>query len=242
MAKGHRWAFVVAVSALLAVVVGCAPRLIGLEHETLLRLKIEPEIQVIRYAPPTFDVDNPGNSVVGSLSGVSGGELAVPSQGASAAQTGTAYGLADPARTVQDRVVASLGFEMGLKNLRPMAEVRPTDGLDELGKAFSRGFVLDFKTLRWGLSYDPQSPTRYRVVYSARARLIRVADASLAWQGVCEASEGQAVYGTTMGELMATDAALLRDKLDEAAGSCSEELVRQFLRQAERDQEPPPKE
>ena len=208
----------------LAGVYGCAPRLVGLEHDTLLRLKAEPEIRVVRYPPPMFDVVNPGNSVVGS---VSGGAIAVPSQGAEAA---------DPARTVQDRFVSSLGFEMGLTNLRPLDDVSPTDRLDDLGKAFGHGFVLDFRTLRWGLSYDPQLWTRYRVVYSARARLVHASDASLAWQGVCDASEREAVSGTTMGELMATDAALLRDKLDDAARVCSEDLVRQFLQRAGRDQ------
>lgn len=221
-----------AASAVLAGVWGCAPRLVGLEHDTLLRLKAEPEIRVVRYLPPVFDVTNPGNSVLGSMSGVSGGAMTVPSQGAA---------VADPARTVQDHFVASLGFELGLTNLRPVEDVPPTDGLDEMGKAFGHGLILDFKTLHWGLSYDPQLWTRYRVVYSARARLVRTDDASLTWQGVCDVSEREAASGTTMGELTATDAALLRDKLEDAARSCSEELVRQFLRQAGPDQGTPPK-
>ena len=224
----HRWlALAVAASAVLAGGWGCAPRLVGLEHDTLLRLKAEPEIRVVRYPPPMFDIANPGNRVVGSVFGVSGGGIAVPSQG---------FAAADPVRAVQDRFAASLGFETGLTNLRPVDDVPPSDRLDETGKAFGHGLILDFKTLRWGLSYDPQLWTRYRVVYSARARLVRADDASLAWQGICDASEREAAPGTTMGELTAADAALLRDKLDDAARSCSEDLVRQFLRQAGRDQ------
>ena len=140
-----------------------------------------------------------------------------------------AFGLTDPARTVQDRFTAALAFELGLSSLRLAEETAAGDGLDDLHQAFGTGVVLDLKTIHWGLSPDPTLWTRYRLEYAARARLVRVEAATVVWQGVCDASEREAEGGATLGELTADDAERLTEKFRDAAQACADELLGQIL-------------
>lgn len=222
-----RLAAVVVGAVGLAAIAGCAPRLIGIDRDALLRLKDQPEIRVVRHPPPGFDLGNPGNTVLGSIFGLSGGSPVAGPQGT--AEIARAFGLTDPARTVQDRFTASLAFELGLSSLRAVDEIAAGDGLDDLQKAFGTGVVLDLKTVRWGISPDPQFGTRYRVDYAARARLIRVEEATVVWQGACDASEREAERGATLGELTADDAERLTEKFRDAAQACADELLGQIL-------------
>ena len=211
----------------LSLVAGCAPRFVGIDRDTLLRLKDQPEIRVVRHPPPAFDLGNPGNTVLGSVFGLSGGSPVAGPQGTG--EIARAFGLTDPARTVQDRFTASLAFELGLSSLRPVDNVVSGDGFDDLQKAFGTGVVLDLKTMRWGISPDPQFGTRYRVDYAARARLVRVEEATVVWQGACDASEREAERGATLGELTADDAERLTEKFRDAAQACADELLGQIL-------------
>jgi hypothetical protein len=222
-----RLAAVVVGAAWLAAVAGCAPRLVGIDRDALLQLKDQPEIRVVRHPPPGFDLGNPGNTVLGSVFGLSGGSPVAGPQGTS--EIARAFGLTDPARTLQDRFTASLAFELGLSSLHPVDDAVSGDGFDDLRRAFGTGVVLDLKTVRWGISPDPQFGTRYRVDYAARARLVRVEEATVVWQGACDASEREAERGATLGELTADDAERLTEKFRDAAQACADELLGQIL-------------
>jgi hypothetical protein len=222
-----RLAAVVIGAAWLAVVAGCAPRLVGIDRDALLRLKDQPEIRVVRHPPPAFDLGNPGNTVLGSVFGLSGGSPVAGAQGTG--EITRAFGLTDPARTVEDRFTAALAFELGLSSLRPVDEIAAGDGLDDLHQAFGTGVVLDLKTIHWGLSPDSTLWTRYRLEYAARARLVRVEEATVVWQGVCDTSERAAERGATLGELTAHDAARLTEKFRDAAQACADALLGQIL-------------
>ena len=222
-----RLAVVVVGAGWLVLVAGCAPRLVGIDRDALLQLKDQPEIRVVRHPPPAFDLGNPGNTVLGSVFGLSGGAPVAGSQGTGGITR--AFGLTDPARTVQDRFTASLAFELGLSSLHPVDEVAAGDGLDDLRRAFGTGVVLDLKTIHWGLSPDSKLWTRYHVDYAARARLVRVEAATVVWQGVCDASGREAEPGTTLGELTADNAERLTEQFRDAAQACADELLRQIL-------------
>lgn len=202
----------------LFLVMGCAGGAVDADRDVLLGLKQEPHIRVVVYRPPTFHVSTPGNSVVGSVPGVSGGALALPGGPSGDAMT-------DPARVVARDLSEALMFELGLDNLQPQAEPRDDDGPASLAAAFGDGLVLDVKTVRWGLSPDPELWTRYLVQYEARSRLVRLRDGRIVWQATCDGSERDAPRGSTIGELTATEALALQDKLYDAANRCARDLV-----------------
>jgi hypothetical protein len=109
-----------------------------------------------------------------------------------------------------------------------------------LKETFPTGVVLEVQTRRWMLESTP------RVVYSARARLLRLADSAVIWQGTCEHvaevhvsdvpdfDERRKPHPTIaqprpdqlmMEELEANDGKLLKAKLREAADGCADKLL-----------------
>lgn len=213
-----------AVWPMVAAVMGCAAGAVDLDRDVLLGLKQEPQIHLVVYRSPVFTVATPGNSLVGSVPGVSGGALTMPF-----GTPGSNGGVYDPAVVVSEELGKALAFELGLTNLRPRPGAEPDDRPGALATSLGEGLVLDVKTLRWGMAPDPHLWTRYRVRYVARSRLIRLRDGRTVWQADCDASEREARSGSTLGELTAQDSAVLNDRLREAATRCSRDLTARFF-------------
>lgn len=199
------------------LVMGCAAGAVEVDRGALLGLRHEPSIHLVVYSHPVFKVDAPGNSLVGSLPGVSGGALTMRSAGAG-------RDAVDPAPVVSEELGKALAFELGLTNIRPRPGIEPDDHPRALA-TLGDGMVLDVKTVRWGVAPDPDLWTRYRVLYEARSRLIQLHDRRIVWQAACDASEREATPGGTLGELTANHATALNDKLREAATRCSRDLT-----------------
>jgi hypothetical protein len=209
---------------------GCAPRAIRLGAEDLAALNRVATVVLTRHQPPVFAVETPGNSSVGSVSGVSGGELVFPGRAAGSAPIEREYGLDDPAIAVRKSVLDALTFEAGVTAAPTEVPAPADDRVDALAESAGRdGWLLDVKTLHWGLVVDTKFLTRYRVSLRARGRLIDLARGRAAWQGFCDATERDAPIGSTIPELTAGDAEPLKARLDAAAKRCGSALVEQMF-------------
>lgn len=177
--------------------------------------------------------------------------------------------LEDPAPHVKDRLVNALQTNLKLTNVRTVSEWpqnlniafealqetrRAGSALDvetntrkfdsALKEAFQTGVVLEVQTRRWRVEGT-------RVVYSARAGMVRLSDLADIWRVACtrvskvQPSDVPAFAEKTMPNipqiprqeelwmaeaLKANDGALLRAKLREAADACADSLAGQVLR------------
>lgn len=214
----------------LVLATGCASHAIRLGPDDLVALNRAATVAVARHQPPAFDVDTPGNSTIGSVSGVSGGTLVFPGRSAGSAPIETEYGLDDPAIGVRDAVLDALAFETGVTRAPTDVPEPADDRVDTLVASAGReGWLLDVQTLQWGLVVDDTLWTRYRVSLGARARLIDLARGRVAWQGFCDATEPDAPSGSTIPELTARDAEPLKTRLAAAAQRCGRSLVDQLF-------------
>lgn len=208
----------------------CAARSIGIGHDTLVALKDAPPVKVARYTPPAFTIEDPGNSVVGSLGGVSGGVLVMPGRSAGSTPLESEYAINDPGLEVRARVLEALGFELGVRAADREGPPLSDDRLDAIRQALGQeGWLLDVKTLAWGLAYDPKIRTRYRVQVRARTRLIDLEQGRVVWQATCDGSERDAPNGSLLTELTAHDATALKARLVAAADRCADDLVEHFF-------------
>ena len=119
--------------------------------------------------------------------------------------------------------------DLGFKNIRSVQEGFSNDDPADLKKSFEKGMVMDFKTLEWQLNYYPTDWSHFRVIYSARARLIRMEDSKITWQAFCNLTgEEPEKPRPTMDQLKENNYSLLKEKLNVAAEQCAHELIAQF--------------
>ena len=126
--------------------------------------------------------------------------------------------LSDPAPRVKGRLVAMLQRDVGLKNIRTVSDVPKDDNIELLKETFQTGAVLDVRTVKWGIDNN-------RAKYSARVRLVRLADSAVLWEATCDDFiADKAKPSPTMEALTANDGELLKTKLGEVADLCADQL------------------
>jgi hypothetical protein len=92
-------------------------------------------------------------------------------------------------------------------------------------------FVLDFRTTDWGLLYYTWDWDRYRVRYSAAARLVDLTGPgtpTVAWEGRCQVLDDEYDRRPFLKDFLSDDGTLLRSRLLDAAEECSRQLWRKF--------------
>lgn len=145
----------------------------------------------------------------------------------------TDYPLEDPLLRIMERVVSGLASGVRLDTLRRVKHaVKAGTDLEGLKRELGPAVVLDFRTLSWGLRAHPDDREAYVVDLSVQSRLIRLADSSVIWSGVCYAPWGDGRRPTpTLAQLTAEGGTLLRRRLDDTATNCADDLLAQLFGQ-----------
>lgn len=176
------------------------------------------------YAPPVFAVESGGYSeAFYGMAGLGSWTEAVREGKRWVAE----YALEDPSIKAGRLFLSDLKkLDMEARSFQEAADDSP----GALREAFgAKGLVLDMKTTRWMLAYFPADATRYRLTFEARARLISLEGPEIIWKARCRYTEGDIGKSSTLTEFEANHAALLRDRLNEAADSCAKELRGEFF-------------
>lgn len=138
--------------------------------------------------------------------------------------------LGDPVLRVRDHFLSGVEAELGLKNLQVVADPVVSDDVDQLKSAFGSGLVLDFKTQLWGINRGVVFSSRLN--YQARARLIRLDESKLLWEGRCL---GSSLRLPRWAQLAADEGKVLKAKLVETGEACAQVLLDQFLGRAKQN-------
>ena len=91
------------------------------------------------------------------------------------------------------------------------------------------GMVLDVQTINWSFGYFPTKWGKYRVIYSAKLRLIDSDSGNLLAEGFCDRIPEYDENAPSKDELLADSAARLKEELSLAAGSCIDQLKSNVL-------------
>ncbi len=212
-----------ALLAVLPLLAGCAATPIRIDQAERARLATVPVVQTVRYEPESFVVTTAGKAMFGlvgtGLAASAGTELRLT------------LGLDDPARAVQTRFLEVVSRDLGVKNVRAArAPAGNKDDPSALKATIGSGVVFDFRTTSWTIVYHPKDFGRYRTVYAGRARLVRVDDGKVLWQGLCsKRSDDDPATSPTYDELTANKGALLKATFAKNAALCADDLVAQFF-------------
>jgi hypothetical protein len=132
--------------------------------------------------------------------------------------------LPDPAVSIRQALLADLVTE---DVLTPVASTTKTDAMDaeKLAKQYPGGdLLLDVQTVNWSFIYFPTNWSHYRVIYSAKVRLIDTKHSKVVADGFCARVPEETPSSPTRDELLENKAARLKQELATAADYCVKEF------------------
>lgn len=138
-------------------------------------------------------------------------------------------GIADPDRYIGEQLRLALQAKYGLSPQADETVIADTSDTNKLAALYpDADYLLDTQTVNWSFLYRP-SLTHYRVLYSAKVRLIDVRKARLIAEGFCYRKDDDDPNPPTYDELLANQAELLKSRLHSHADDCIGELKQKLL-------------
>jgi hypothetical protein len=119
------------------------------------------------------------------------------------------------------------------RNMRVIAidKVAANDSPSTLASTYpGADLLLDVKTLSWMFVYYPSDWSHYKVIYSARVRLIDTASKDILAETACKTVQGDDKHPPTREQLLDDHGALLKDYLNKGADACVNVLAKNLLR------------
>jgi hypothetical protein len=208
--------------AVLLFGVGCATTTIAPNRTEIAKLQ---DVRALTYTPAPFVLASAGKIAAGSLFGMIGGAVAAGSMQRAGQEMIATHAVPDPAIAVRERLAAALSEQF---NLQATSDTAPAaDSAAALRTSFGGdASVLDTQTTNWQLLYYPADWGHHYLLYAARARLLRLRDGKVLWQNYCvrqlrDPKESR----RKVDDYRADNGALLKQKAQEAADGCAEELI-----------------
>lgn len=185
-------------------------------------LKGQSVVTTIRKPLPDFAAVTPGKAMFGVV-----GAMAMISEGNSIIANNS---IADPA----EQVAKGLNLAMASRYASTPADNTVSVSSDDVtsisqAAGTSARFAIDVQTVNWSISYFPTDWTHYRVIYTAKARLIDTMQKSVIAEGFCKHIPESNANAPSYDELMANHAALLKSQLSAAANNCISSLQSEML-------------
>lgn len=205
-------------------VAGCAStRTIAVDQSALDQFRGE-TIAASQRPMPVF-LDQTAGKVAWGAFGLIGGAI----EGAEIVKGGAALvrnnEIPDPADSIKRDLLTDLETDQGLKPAALSVSTNSSD-VATLAKQYGAAdLLLDVQTINWGFLYFPSNWRHYKVLYTAKMRLIDTRRGKLLATGVCSRKpESDAAQAPTYAELTADHAALLKKELAQAAQTCTDQF------------------
>ena len=132
----------------------------------------------------------------------------------------------DPAEQIAADLGGAIAAKFGAKVNAARVPLASDDARDAAKAAGAGDLVLDVRTMLWGFNYFLSDPSKYRIRYQARTRLIDAKNGQVLAEGRCEAPRASdAGAAPTYGELMDSGAARLKSELAQAADFCAAQFA-----------------
>ncbi len=212
---------VLAISVL--TLTGCvSTKVVPIQQERMANLKGS-TITVTTREKPSFGATTAGKASFGLL-----GAAAMISAGNEIVKKNA---VEDPAGSIARELANSFATANAMT-------VVPTEGVlakgtnpAELARQYSGAdLLLDVQTVNWGFAYFPTDWNNYRVIYSAKARLIDTKTRKVLAEGFCSRVPDKTDDAPSHEELLANQAARLKQELQVAADHCISEFRAKVLK------------
>ena len=172
--RGHLCLIVIAFSVIGCTTTNNKP----INEKSLADLKNQSIVQTARKVPD-FAAMTAGKAAFGLL-----GALAMISEGNSIVADNK---VADPADSIATELSAALSNAYSVRVVTPPVTVSSNEVRDiSQASVGAARFVIDVQTINWSFGYFATDWTHYRVIYTAKARLIDAQSKSVIAEGFCK--------------------------------------------------------
>ncbi|WP_067279817.1 hypothetical protein [Mitsuaria sp. 7] len=175
-----------------------------------------------KYATPDFTAMTAGKAAFAIL-----GAVAMIAEGNAIVRDNA---IDDPALSIAADLQTRLGTAKGMTAITGSAITSKNDLPSVIASNPGADYVLDVQTTNWSFLYFPTNWTHYRVMYSARVRLIDAATKTVVAEAGCRSVPSDDKNAPTYDELLADKAALLKSHLAKAAAECVDQVARDTLK------------
>lgn len=139
-------------------------------------------------------------------------------------------GIEDPAAYIGSALASHLSTSLGATTVDNGGTLATGTKPAELAKLYpGADLLLDVQTVNWSFAYFPTDWNSYRVIYSAKVRLIDTRTGALKAEGFCARVPEQAADAPSRDQLLADRAAALKRELRAAADHCIGEFKTNVL-------------
>jgi hypothetical protein len=207
--------------ALVAILTGCvSTKIVPVDNKQLAALNGGTSAMSQREKP-SFAAGTAGKAMFGALGGAAmiaaGNEIVRDNQ------------IEDPAGYIANKLLPDFAAANGLKLVSSTSTASGTD-VAQLAKQYSNvDLLFDVQTINWSFVYFPTNWNHYRVIYSAKLRLIDTKHGKLIADGFCARVPNETPDAPTREELLADHAARLKKELATAADYCIGEFRSKVL-------------
>lgn len=138
--------------------------------------------------------------------------------------------VSDPADAIAIGLAKTLEESHGSRLVMPPIMVSTDDAAQVAATTNGAAkFVVDVQTINWSFGYFPTDWSHYRVIYTAKARLIDSETKIVVAEGFCKRIPDTNTNAPTNDELLANEASLLKKELSTAADECVKSLKGEML-------------
>ena len=171
---------------------------------------------------PDFSAMTPTKAAFGLL-----GAAAMVSDGNNIIATNK---VADPANAIASSLSAALSTAYGT-TVAPTPVTANSDDVAAIaaGTQGAARFVVDVQTINWSFVYFPSAWGSYRVIYTAKARLIDAQSKTVVAEGFCKRVPEDSKNAPSYDDLVANEAARLKSELALATDECVKTLKAEML-------------
>ncbi len=135
----------------------------------------------------------------------------------------------DPAVYVGEKLGVELSTKYGTRVSSKSVSVNADDVRTISKNNADIDLLLDIRTINWSFNYFPTTWNKYRVIYSARLRLIDIKGERVLAEGFCARVPDETPNSPTYDELLANNAQRLKKELRDAADFCVGEFKTKVL-------------
>lgn len=139
------------------------------------------------------------------------------------------YDVEDPATYIGNEIAMEIARTRSMDLISPAIPSKE-DSIEYLSRTHAgNDYVLDVRTINWSFGYFPTDWNNYRVMYSAKARLLDMRSRETIAEAFCSRVPERSSTSPSYDQLLSKNAARLKSELQVAAKHCVKELRDKLL-------------